>query len=250
MKKTLALILALLMILTLALASCGKEEEETQEPTDNFFNVGGKETDEGDETGEGDETDGEGNVTAAGYTTASGTVYVLFDAILREDDKTSSDKVAEVKFGTALQRTAKSKKWTKVNYNGAEAYIANDLITTEQKAVTFKDVEADTVAKVSISGQGTLNLRKYPLALTNPTVIDLADFNNASILGKVDNGAEVKILQISEDGVWAKIECQAKAMNDKGEFAAETSTMTGYCALAYTDYNSGASNNSGSGALG
>lgn len=248
MKRTLALILALLMILTVALVSCNKETEET-EPTDDFFNAGGNNNNKGDETEEGDTTDEAGKTTSTGYTAAAGTVYVLFDAVLREDDKTTSDKIAEVKFGTALQRTEKSKKWSKVTYNGAEAYIANDLITTEQKAVTFKAVETETVAKVTISGSGKLNLRKYPLALTTPTVVDLADFNIASILGNVDKGDEVKILEISEDGVWAYVECQAYAMNSKGEFATEKTTIKGYCALAYTDYNSGVSN-SGSSALG
>ena len=247
MKKLLALVLALLMVLSIALVSCGEKPEATEEPTDDFFNVGGDETEEGDEP---EETDDKGNTTtAAGYTTTNDTVYVLFDAVLREKDKISSSKVAEVKFGTALTRVAKSKKWSKVNYNGTDAYVANDLIDEDQKKVTFNKVTEEATAKVAITGDGRLNLRKYPLALTAPSVVELETFNAASIIGQVDNGTEVKVLEISADGVWAKIECQAKAKDDKGDFASETTTMVGYCALAYTDYNKGASNN-GSGALG
>jgi hypothetical protein len=252
MKKTLALILALMMVLTLALASCGEKPEET-EPTDDFFNVGGDNTEEGDATGEGDETgktNGGSNTSSTGYTAVNDTIYARFDAVLREDDKASSKKVAEIGFGTALQRVEKSKKWSKVTYNGSTAYIANDLITENKNAITFNAGAESTTAKIKVGKDSTLNIRKYPLALTAPTVIDLATFNSASIVGKVADSADVTILSISADGLWAKIECQGYAMNSVGEFATELSTLTGYCYLSYTTYGSGSTGSAGGNHLG
>lgn len=255
MKKLLALLLALLMMLSVALVSCGDDEPEdtTIDNEDLFGDITTDDTDDTDENGEDEEggengEDEENNGLAAGYTATNDTVYVLFPAALREDDKISATKIADLKFGTPLTRVATSKKWSKISYDGKEAYILNVLVDTDQRKVTFEApevAEGEVVkAKVVVSG-ATLNLRSYPFILDDYTSIEKEAFSAVSEIGKISNGEEITILEISADGIWAKVECKAYAKGDKGEYDKEKTTMTGYCSLSYTDYYKGTNNNGG-----
>lgn len=255
MKKTLALILALLMMLSVALVSCSDKPEETEDPTDDFWgdvnDPAG--TDESDETGDGNETDNSGNnTTSSNFVTKNDTVYVCFKAAVRSEAKTTSDLVATLDFGTHLQRIEANRKWSKIKYGEVEGYIANDLITTNSGSVKFTTLETPVTSKVSKLGNSSnANLREYPLALSAPSVIDLKAFNAASIKGQIAKDTEVTIISVSGDGQWAYIKCMAKAKADKGEFATTATEMEGYCSTSVLDYNFG--NNSGnnnSGVLG
>ena len=182
MKKTLALILALIMMLSVALVACGDEPEKTEPATDDFFNDVTEPQATGDATGdvEGDETDAgnTGVVSGTSFVTKNDTVYVVYPAAIREDAKATSTKLETVKFGTALQRIEANNKWSKVKCGEIEGYIANDLITTSEKAVTFETLETPVTSKVTnLGGNNNANLRKYPLYLTNPKVVDATAFD-------------------------------------------------------------------------
>ncbi len=257
MKKTLALLLALLMMLSVALVSCGGDEPDQTLNTDDFFNIPGTSeptlgTDENGENIEGGEENNNSN-TAAGYVATNDIVYVCYKANLRSDDKATASVVATVDFETALTRVARGKKWSQIDYNGTEAYIANELITESKSAVTFKDVEEGTTRKISKLGTSkNANLRLYPLALTNPLVLDLEVFNASCIIGQVPKDAEVKVLKVSEDNAWAYIECQGYKAIDNGEYDKTLSTLKGYCSTTVFDTGFGTTGNNSSngGALG
>lgn len=247
MKKTLALILALIMMLSVALVSCAEKPEETEDPNDDFF--GNIEDPTGDETDEeGDETDNSGNnATSSTFVTKNDTVYVCYNAVVRESAKATSDQVATATFGTQLQRIEANNKWSKVKVGEVEGYIANDLITTNVGAVTFTKLETPATAKiVNLGTSSNANLRKYPLALSNPKVVDLETFNGACIIGQVAKGTEVTIISTSGDGQWAYIKCMAKASNGNGEFATEATEIEGYCSMGVLDYNNNAGGSTGS----
>ena len=74
MKKTLAIILALIMLLSVALVSCSKEGKETGEPTDDFW--GNVEDTDPDDENNSTETDAQGNqISSSDYhTNANGDV--------------------------------------------------------------------------------------------------------------------------------------------------------------------------------
>ena len=256
MKKTLALILALLMMLSVALVSCGSDEPENTLNPDDIFDIPGGADLGGDNTGNNN-TDNEGGdenngSTAAGYTATNDTVYVCYKAVLRSDDKVTASVVATVEFETALTRVAKGKKWSQINYNGTEAYIANDLITESKSAVTFKEVAADTTRKIKLSGDAkNANLRLYPLALTKPQIIDLEAFNTSCIIGQIPKDTVVTVIKVSEDNAWAYVECQGYAADDKGEFVTTLTTLTGYCSTSVFDTGFGTvPSNPNGGALG
>lgn len=248
MKKTLALILALIMILSVALVACGEKEEETQ-PNDDFF---ADLENEGDETVEGDETGETGNnnlpVTNTTFVAMNDTVYVCYNAIIRKDAKISTtNKVAEVTFGTALQRLEANSKWSKVKVGEVEGYIANDLITTSAAAVTFKTLEEPVKAKITNLGNlKTANLRRFPLAFAIGTakVIDEEKFNIDCILGKMPKDTEVTIISISEDGQWAYVKGMAMASDGQGDFVTETTELEGYCIMSALSYKVSIGNDS------
>ena len=245
MKKTLALILALIMMLSVALVACGDKEEPT-EPNDDFFG----DIEPGDETGEGDETNESGNnipTTNSTFVAVNDTVYVLINANIYADSRINSNKVvAQVPFGVAISRQEKNNKWSKVTYNGVEGYIPNELVGSISQ-VTFKDVEEGTTVKpANLQGASHLVLRKTPLYLPDPDVVNLDDFNSKSILGQAGKDAEIVVLAVSEDGNWLKVKCQAKARLTDGKYAEELTEITGYCMRKYTNYKTGESGTAGS----
>jgi adenylate kinase family enzyme len=97
MKKTLALLLALLMIFSVALVSCGDDEEEdtTKDTADLFGEITDDTTtdktdDNGDKVEDEDDKNNneeDDNGLSAGYESTNDTVYVSYKAVLREDDK-------------------------------------------------------------------------------------------------------------------------------------------------------------------
>lgn len=237
MKKTLALILAMLMILSVALVACGDKPEETEKPTDDFFDTPEDPTDAatGDETDD-DEISGGINTPGSTFVEKNDTVYVCYNAVVREDAKASSKQVATAKFGVQLERIEANNKWSKVKVGEVVGYIANDLITTNEGAVKFTALEEPVASKITNLGTSkNANLRKFPLALSNPKVIDLEAFNSSCIIGQVAKDTEVTIISVSADGQWAYIKCMAKAAAN-GEFAAEATEMEGYCSIAVLDY--------------
>lgn len=243
MKKLLALVLALLMVLSIALVSCGEKPEATEEPTDDFFNVGGDETEEGDEP---EETDDKGNTTtAAGYTEVNDTVYLLYNTIIRKKDKISSEEVARAEFGAALARTKEGSKWSVVTCNGVTGYVPNEFITTNANAVTFTEVEAETKATLKNLGDAkTLRMRKTSLALTatEAKVVDFDDFSSKSTLGVIQKDTEVTIIAISGDKKWAKVTCEITTLGADGKYSGPVKVETGYVKTEFLDYNTGDSN--------
>ena len=250
MKKTLALLLALLMMLSVALVSCGSDEEENTGDFGDAFDFSGGDSTK--DTSKDNDTEGEDNTASAGYVATNDTVYACYKAILRASDKSSAAEVATVEFETALKRVAKGRKWSQINYNGTTAYIANDLITESKSAVTFKDVPENTKRTVNKLGQmKNANLRAYPLALTNPLVVELDAFNMSSIIGQIPKGTEVTVLKISEDNAWAYIECQGMKAKGDGEYETTATLIKGYCSTSVFDTGFGTtSSNVSGGALG
>ena len=251
MKKTLALILALMMILSVALVACGDKEEPT-EPTDDFFNDDVDYT--GDSTDDTNENNNNANnnsgvVSGTSFVTKNDTVYACYNAVIRKDAKLTSDKVAEVTFATALSRIEANNKWSKVKVGEIEGYIANDLITTSAAAVTFKPLEGEEPVTAKVTNLGTsttVNVRRFPLAFNKTAkVIDEKDFNADCLLGKMAKDTEVTIISVSEDGQWAYVKGMAKPSDGKGGFIEDkTVEVEGYCIMSALDYKVSTENNS------
>lgn len=218
MKKTLALLLALIMMLSITMVSCNKEEEPDA-TDDNFdFNF---DVDETGETSTGDSTDenGEGNNNNSDFVPASGTSYILHPVKVRKEAKKSSSTIGVAAWGSAVQLVERSTLWTKIKFtdkdSGAtlEGYVRNELLTADKKQVTL--VELDTPVAAKINGLGnkddgtpyTLNVRTTPWNCSQseeyPNVNVLANIGNEKY--QVKDGDEVEKLGATEDGKWVYI---------------------------------------------
>ena len=244
MKKTLAILLALIMSTSVALVACNNSSDDNGDDGDFVvdwdedldFDGGETEAPETDENGEtikapeNTNTNNGGSSSNTGATnmeTVNDTVYVLYDANIREkaSSKTSSKVLGKAPFGAALTRSAKNSAWSKVTYktdsgSTVEGYIMNELITTNKQTITFvkqetvvgegeNQTKAPVVSKFVDSSN--YRLRKCPLADKFPHSVTL----ELGEKGQVKGTKEVTVLEVSEDKMWAKIEVKAGDLNLK-----------------------------------
>lgn len=252
MKKTLAILLALIMAASVALASCDEKEptKETQDDFDKDFGTQESETitdEKGNTLFVTDEGETGGNYnpgSSSNMETVDDKVYVLHASVIREKTKTSSDKVGDVPFGAELVRSEKNSKWSKVKYTKGETtiegYINNDVITTSKDAVTFTDKKGEdgTAVITKIKDSKTLGaknaiIRKYPLAVPQDGfgVLDADKFNEKSIVAQIPAGTEVELVSVSADGKWAYVKGKGNKPV-KGEYPENPVDVEGY-----TSYN-------------
>ena len=275
MKKTLAILLALIMTTSVALVSCNNDNTEDDDLDDFVVDFGGNngdiiggetsepETDEHGETIKPTVKPNTGNNTTT-FETVNDTVYVLYTANIREQasDKSSVDILTTAPFGTALTRSEKNSKWSKVTFtkdgSTITGYIANDLITTSAKAVNFMEKKNEdgtavvTKIKSTLSVQNVI-IRKFPLADGYPNtfkVLDTDDFNTDSIFAQIPKGTEnVTVVSVSEDGVWAYVKGQGYLYN--GANPATTATeVEGYTLYSNLEIAGNGSSSGNSGAIG
>ena len=258
MKKLLAILLALMMIVSLTLVSCTDSSSDTDDENDDFVadfegdvvdgDTTPPETDENGETvkpSNGNNSNNNNNNTnTTTMEKVNDTVYVLYTAKIREEasTKTSVDVLGTAPFGAQLSRTEKNSKWSKVSYNKdgtvITGYIANDLITTNVNSVTFVEKKNEDGTPVVTKIKDTLGsnaqnaiVRKMPLANGYPNtfkVLDSDEFSSSSIVAQIPKGtANITVVSVSADGVWAYVKGQGRAY-DNGNSAAALSEVEGY----------------------
>ena len=273
MKKTLAILLALIMSASVALVSCNNNSDKNDGADDDFVvdfggnNIGGETT--APETDENGETikpsnDNKNNNNTTTMETVNDTVYVLYTANIREEasDRSSVDVLDTAPFGATLTRSAKNNKWSKVTYTkegGATVtgYIANDLITTNAKSVTFTaqgTAEAPVVTKIKANLKANnAIIRNFPLADGVPNtfkVLNADNFNSASIISQIPKGTEnITVIEVSEDGVWAKIKGMGYDYNN-GNPATTATEVTGYTLYSNLEIAGSGTAGGNSGAIG
>ncbi len=128
--------------------------------------------------------DGDGAVTGTALTASVNTtekndsVTVTEDANLRKGPGTNYDRITTVPAGTELKRTGTTDNgWSRVEYNGAEAYIAGNLITTDSGTVSENTGTVKVISKVNVrSGPGTgydrIGVADVGTVLTTTGVVD------------------------------------------------------------------------------
>ncbi|MBP3315292.1 MAG: SH3 domain-containing protein [Clostridia bacterium] len=220
MKKTLALLLALIMMLSMTMVSCNNEEEPDETDDDFEFNFDDPTGDAtGDSTGDPTDENGENN-NNGDFVAASGTSYILHPVKVRKEAKKSSSTIGVAAWGSAVQLVERSTLWTKIKFtdkdSGAtlEGYVRNELLTADKKQVTLVELEAPVAAKINGLGTHkddgtpyTLNVRTTPWNCSQseeyPNVNVLANIGNEKY--DVVDGDEVEKLGETEDGKWVYI---------------------------------------------
>lgn len=239
MKKTLAILLALITLLTATLASCSKEKEDEGDNS-NDFNFA---FESGNSTAKatGTTTDESGNVVSSSdFISASGTSYILHPVLVREKAKNSSTTIGTAEWGAAVELIEKNSTWAKIKFtdkaSGAvlEGYVRNELLTGDKKAVTKVDLDTAVAAKIVNLGKKddgtavTLNVRTTPWNCSQSK-----EYPNINVLGNISNkkysvqdGDAVEKLATTEDGKWVYIKF-TKSVN-----GVETAQW-GWCAADY-----------------
>lgn len=223
MKKLLALLLALLMILPVALVSCNNKKEKEDSSEDLGFEFEDpSDTKPTDENSTGDATDKDGNkvTEASDFTATSGKAYILHPVKVRETAKLSSKTfVGVAKWASEVERVETNGTWTKIKFEDAdtkskkEGYVLDEILTTDKKQVTL--VTLETPAAATINGLGTkedgtpytLNVRTTPWNSSKSE-----EYTNINVLANIGNekyqvkdGDAVEKLGTTEDGKWVWI---------------------------------------------
>ncbi|MBR4012721.1 MAG: SH3 domain-containing protein [Clostridia bacterium] len=202
MKKTLAIFLALIMILSVALVACKSKTTSSntnEEEESNEFVLQNK-NDTSDTTDTSTDTDDKGESTVFVDFTSTKKLWVMSDVNLRSEPKMDSgvNKVG-VEAGTELEASAKNNDWYKITYNGETRYVSVDYVT-ENKADTqfiISENEADwftlTIKASGVSTPNKINLRSKPVFaddVTYKTVTeeDVTTTNPLTVVGKNESG--------------------------------------------------------------
>jgi len=129
---------------------------------------------------------------------------------VRKSDSTESEELGKVSAGTRLPLIEKKENgWSKVEYNGGEAYIKTeflvDVLSTEEGETSDSDSssEGDSSSSKSMKAKETVNVRKSPST-------------DAEALGKIMGGDTVEAL--GTEGDWTKIKYKDGEAYIKTEF--------------------------------
>lgn len=169
MKKTLALFLALITILSIALVAC-KKNTPAAAPSDD-------EEDEGQYVSLNNPTDSDTSDTSdtskddtTGWSTLTDKkVYLMADNVnIRDAAAKNGKSLGKANLNDEFDAIAYNGSWYKISYDGSEAYIMATFVTTNKAEATFIDfAEADYETLVidehgSTQNPYKVNLRTCP----------------------------------------------------------------------------------------
>ena len=207
MKKLLAVFLALMMVLSVSLMACKKDEQPRtdDEVEDDDFIVNKNNKNDTTDTGDGKDDEDEGVDTSkggnSGWVSEPVTVYVRANQVnVRASASTKGAIVGNANMGDALTSESHNDSWYKITFNGAVAYISAAFVTANQNIVTF--VEPTTVAAnstITVKAGLTCNLRSDPAGEAESTLKGSIDSTKTTANG------ELKIVKINKTGTWAEV---------------------------------------------
>lgn len=208
MKKTLALLLALMMILTVSLTACDggntpNNSGDDFEDDDGFVMNTGNQTEDTDDTGA--DTNNSGN-----WEPVSVTIFVLGNGlnIRSAADTKDSDILGKANIGDSFVATEADSKWYKITYEGKEAYVSAEYVTINQAEATFEDCEPQTLTIKNdiVDKDGKTDLEKYAKVMlrTDPVVNDATATKHVLIYTDTTGDQLVKV-GANKAGTWYKV---------------------------------------------
>lgn len=172
MKKTLALLLALIMMLSVSLVACNNNSsndggnDDGIEDDDGFVGLG--------TTPVTDETDDESDTDTSNddeWAVRNFTAYSMCEMYLRAEASRSAKAITTIKEKTQLTVVAEATisesgaetVWYKVSYNNQELYANSNYVTTNIEDTNFSSIEPTDQFTLTIKtpdeGVNTVNLR-------------------------------------------------------------------------------------------
>ena len=220
MKKTLALLLALLAAASIALASCEKKPENNGDNgwDDDIDHVESK-NDKDDEKESAEDTaavESENNETEneilnnTGWVATNDTVYAGVKLHLRTEASKNSSSIATIPFGTAITRAETNGSWDKVTYNGQTGYVNHTYVSTNAGDFTFTAYEeAKAITLSTAEKTNTVLFYQTPFSPDQYERFDL-DADNVLLASGIkaanlSEGYTLEKVAISQSGKWIKV---------------------------------------------
>lgn len=213
MKKTLAIFLAIITILSVALVACKKKApsaagNEGEGEGDQYVSLNNPTA--GSDTSDTSDTN---NNDTTGWTERAGTVYLMADNVnIRSQATTGNNVKGKANMGDQFSFTAVNTKWYKITYNNAEAYISADYITenaadadfTTKKLAAPQNLEVETApANWDKDGKGYgIALRVNACLVENASDVTIfkADVTAEKPLKKIAENASGNVWQVEYNG--------------------------------------------------
>lgn len=223
MKKTLALVLASMMLLaTVSLTSCSKNknnnENENDSGNDFVFEEPSNNKGTSDETGSG-EKNSDKATTSSEFTATSGTAYLLMNIYVRKTPKISSTSyVGSATWGSQVTRLETNGDWTKIKFTDIttkatkEGYVPEEALTTNKgifEYTTFEEpveVEVDGLGKKSDGSAITMNVRTSPWNSSKCEYVANKNVHPNIENIQISDGDKVTQVGETKDKEWAIIE--------------------------------------------
>ena len=217
MKKLLSLLLALLMITTIALVACNKTPANTDGSNDLSFNQ--TEPDQDVEPGSdtaGNNTNEPDNSTPDDYTFAdvNETVYLQKAPSVRlrtapnNNSDSATSKVLYFGDGKSYTRTKYNEKWSELTIDGKAYYVKSYFLTTDKGDAVFTNFSGTIYsANPNIDANGNHNSVILFFFTNDTKEIDLSYYNSESdyIAEYAKYGAKLEITGISHNEEWYRV---------------------------------------------
>ena len=217
MKKTLAILLALLITSSIALVSCennsrtpnsGDWDDENDYVDESDDGTSDTSDESGDSTDSGDE--GNNSTSVTGWIEKNDTVYAGYNMNLYESTSTTSNKVYDgIKAGDAIARISTNETWDKVSVtvNGETktGYVVSKWVSTTNN-FSFTAIDPVKELEVIATDGNRLVIFKTPHMVMNGTDYDYHNIvcKGGLTAGSFSQGYTLKA--VGENANWIKVE--------------------------------------------
>ena len=222
MKKLIALLLAILMVATVALVSCsgnkgtqgGNADNDANTEDDNGLvipnGVGSSDTtdagSDSTDTSEGGNNNNNNHNTSGTFVDVASqfSVYTYTTTKIRSAAKMNASEVTSVETSAQLTVIAKNDEWYKVKYGADEGYVLQDFVTANKDDTIFTDLDEAEYKTITVKGNADeikkVNIRQYPIIADDYLTQSIKTLTYA----ETANNALVKIGE-NASGTWYKV---------------------------------------------
>ena len=156
-------------------------------------------------------------------TSTNETVTTTDTVNVRASDSETAEKLGKVDAGTKLTRYATlDNGWSKIDYNGKEAYIKSEFLKAEAAAPADNGGDAGNTdnggeAANTNTDNGGGNDRGKSVTAKESVRVRAKASTDSDVVGQLDAGASCKLLEQQSDG-WCKVEYKGTIGYVKTEF--------------------------------
>ncbi len=238
MKKTLAILLALLMTSSIALVSCeGNNRTPSNggwdDENDYVDDTDDSTADTSDDTTDGTDSGNNNNTDVTGWIEKNDMVYAGYNMNVYESQSTTSDKVYEgIKAGDAISRISTNGAWDKVSVtvNGETktGYVVSKWVSTTDN-FKFTAIDPAKVLEVIATDGNRLVIFTTPHMVMNGTDYDYHNIVCKGGLTASSFGQGYSLKAVGENTNWIKVEFVGTiTLSSNTETGTEASPLTLY----------------------